>query len=314
MCPKPSLIFAETPQSRFSNDVDDSDNDSLSKKSQLATHLTPIAGKRLTLSERLKQDVSALISAEINDYEGEQRISSLNLLFTGAPTVLGRRKYASIDFVCDKDEPREKGLHFVRERRGVHSFTWVTRHACPSMRVSLMEETTPDGSGEEEKTDETGELLDPNAPGLGMSRRWMAIIMLGTGLGVISAYILVTSPHARHLAQDHLNTLSYTLSPVLRTLEPLRVKTSSSLSKYRQGDLRLVRWAEEDMALVEDGDVMVNGTSGSGWEPDGLDEYIPLKMNTGQQVTSYGTATSGERQVVLGDKWRVKLERFLGRR
>lgn len=133
-------------------------------------------------------------------------------------------------------------------------------------------------------------------------------------LVVISVYVLMTSPHARRLAQDHLSTLSYTLSPVLRTLEPLRIKTSSSLSKYRQGDLRLVRWAEEDMALVEDGDVMVNGTSGNGWEPDGLDEYIPLKTNAGQPVASYGTATSEERQVVLGAKWRARLGRLLGRR
>lgn len=68
------------------------------------------------------------------------------------------------------------------------------------------------------------------------------------------------------------------------------------------------------MALVEDGDVMVNGTSGNGWEPDGLDEYIPLKTNAGQPVASYGTATSEERQVVLGAKWRARLGRLLGRR
>lgn len=49
------------------------------------------------------------------------------------------------------------------------------------MRVSLMGEASPDASGEEEETDEAGELLDPYEPAPGMSRRWMAIIMLVTG-------------------------------------------------------------------------------------------------------------------------------------
>lgn len=100
------------------------------------------------------------------------------------------------------------------------------------------------------------------------------------------------------------------LRPVGSTVKGLASKSSAATrrigSRFRQDDLSLVRWAQEDFAIADAEDVMVNGsgayTPNGSWNADGLDEYIPLNHDPrhGRSVRSYGAtpdvATFAERR------------------
>lgn len=92
----------------------------------------------------------------------------------------------------------------------------------------------------------------------------------------------------------------------IRALGPKAVSRLSS--PFRRGEGELVRWAQEDMGLVDSEDVMVNGGNGQGlydldmerWAGADLDEYIPLtsgglkSSGRGRQVRSYGATPEVE--------------------
>lgn len=111
----------------------------------------------------------------------------------------------------------------------------------------------------------------------------------------ITLYILLTSPHARHVVAAHLKSI-----PTIVGLGSFPSLPRSL--QFRVGESRLVQWAQEDMSLGLIGearngevDTMVNGTSfGVGdddWNSEGLDEYIPLKSGTLRNPKDYGRAT-----------------------
>ena len=114
--------------------------------------------------------------------------------------------------------------------------------------------------------------------------------------------------------------MSYTILPLLAQVYVKLLPIGQSIShfasksiarlgtRFRQGDSQLVRWAEEDMALDDGGDVMVNGAGAydEGW--NGIDEYIPLtispKHGKNRRARSYGATpdveTFEERGVMNG--------------
>jgi hypothetical protein len=131
-------------------------------------------------------------------------------------------------------------------------------------------------------------------------------------LSVIGGSALASSARARHLFITHLQSASYAIVPILsqvrfklqplgHSLHSLTSKPTSASGRFRPGDERLVRWAQEDMAL--DSDVMVNGGAYDyhddeerGW--DGSGEYIPLatspRRGWGVRMQSYGSTVAPE--------------------
>lgn len=132
-----------------------------------------------------------------------------------------------------------------------------------------------------------------------------------------ATYIAFSSPRTRDYTIDKFRSVSPLLSRVVLKLRPvgstvkgLASKSSAVTkrigSRFRQDDRSLVRWAQEDFAIADAEDVMVNGsgayTPNGSWDADGLDEYIPLNLDPrfGRSVKSYGAtpdvATFAERR------------------
>jgi len=137
-------------------------------------------------------------------------------------------------------------------------------------------------------------------------------------MSVLCFYLFLASPRARHVAGETTQSLSHSLIPILSTaaikLRPLgrsilaltpRLFLRGVGKPFRQGSNQLVRWAEEDMALHEVADMMVNDRRAYGrdndeesWNEVELSEYIPLTANPkhgrGKDVKSYGTTPDVE--------------------
>ncbi|PPQ69734.1 hypothetical protein CVT24_001320 [Panaeolus cyanescens] len=219
-----------------------------------------------------------------------------------------------LEMICSDGEV----LNFIREHNGEFSFAWNTPHACPSrvsqQSVHALEDGTPEGENAEPEKEGDQKLLPPqNNHRL---RFWISVTLVIVLFGAGSLYAFLSSPRLRNTASEHLHAVSYTLLPLIsqastslkplkRSLNSLAPKSVARLgSRFRQGDSQLVRWAQEDMALEDAEDFMVNGNDafsghrGNAWDEEGLDEYIPLTMGTKhgrpRSVRSYGATPEVE--------------------
>ncbi|KAF8154737.1 hypothetical protein B0H34DRAFT_535666 [Crassisporium funariophilum] len=228
-------------------------------------------------------------------------------LFLDGKELEGVPQSAIIDIECSSDFGT---LNFLEERHGKHSFSWATPHGCPIKLLKTKPLRIMEGESNEDSEKEKGDDdLLPNDR-MSTTRRWMAIIFTIFFTCTICGTVLVTSPRARHFTVEHLKTFSYALVPIMsraalklrpigKALAPTSVVRFGA--RFRQGDSQLVRWAQEDMSLLEAEDMMVNGGGAQdvdGWNADELDEYIPLtlspKYGKGRRVRSYGTTPDVE--------------------
>ncbi|KAF8066979.1 hypothetical protein FPV67DRAFT_1781427 [Lyophyllum atratum] len=248
---------------------------------------TPIAGRLRNQSPLVDEGVNAI--ASIFD-DTHHPTPALNLFLIGAVHE-DKRRYARIEFICDP-ESQSTEPSFISETLGVHSFTWTTRYGCPILNPNVSPkpkfaphtlDEAPNDAPPNSDSDDEGEqdLLDPKVP-REVPRRWVAFVLLSTGTLLITITLLLFSPHTRSLLSSHLKSIA------TRIPRPFQFQ-------FRAGENRLVRWAQEDMALGElDGevDVMVNGGGGDGeWDGEGVDEYIPLKSGkTRGGKRDYGSA------------------------
>ncbi|KAF6752891.1 hypothetical protein DFP72DRAFT_1132426 [Ephemerocybe angulata] len=189
------------------------------------------------------------------------------------------------DWECDLDDLKEAwSLTYG-------SSVWSSR-CRPVERAALRiteEETGDQNAGE-------GEFVKPHRPTWESSRRWIAGLLLVLGVAAICITTIVSSPRLRHFVLEKAYSISFTLSP-LASRAAGAIRTSAP---FRQGDSRLVQWAEEDMSLQED--FMVNGSGayeldGEDWNGTNLDEYIPLTFSPkryGRKIRSYGATPSRE--------------------
>jgi len=149
--------------------------------------------------------------------------------------------------------------------------------------------------------------------------KWLMWVCAFVRTSLFCGYI-ASSSRARHFTREKLKGVSYAVLPLLAQVYVKLLPIGQSIShfasksiarlgtRFRQGDSQLVRWAEEDMALDDGGDVMVNGAGAydEGW--NGTNEYIPLTISTkygkSRRVRSYGTTpdveTFEERGVMNG--------------
>jgi len=230
----------------------------------------------------------------------------------------GTSQSVRIEFSCSLDDK----LVFASEVAGEHLFVWATRHACHQLQpqntgfrkmISVME----DGA-EKPVPEEGGEKCDDDfLPGHRMrkTRRWIAIILVVFVTTLFCGYMAYSS-RARHFTREKLKGVSYALLPLLSQayvkLRPIVQSINIFRSKwimqlgtgFRQGAGQLVNWAQEDMALDDAEDIMVNGASaydlydaeGEDWNR--ADEYIPLTINPrygrSRRIRSYGTTPDVE--------------------
>ncbi|KAJ7072760.1 hypothetical protein C8F01DRAFT_259784 [Mycena amicta] len=194
---------------------------------------------------------------------------------SGGPSI-------AVRLICDP------AVELERSSSSEQGASWRTKHACPlshprqrtihTLFAEADADPADDNSSEppqndEDSEDDSEQLLDGRNRS---SRRSTAIIFVVISLTVIS--IGVFTYKRPHFIVEHMQ-------PVLALIHQVHVPSLSlpasfSLPKAlkRTGEGRLVRWAEEDLELDAEDDVMVNG--GDAYDEldfDVGDEYIPLR-------------------------------------
>lgn len=200
---------------------------------------------------------------------------------------------ALINLRCN-DTVEESDPRFSMTFRGTHFFTWTTSHACSHLHKSNSGGRTrpqhPDKPDAPPADIDTPEELLPPDMSLFPSRSTTSIV-----LSILAAFLLLTylvlhpPPLLRRL-------LSPALTPVVRRLRRSRYATFNTI-----GESKLLRWAQEDLAIPGDDDYtddMVNGSggawfsAGTGAAGRGLDsEEIPLTPSPKKMsFADYGAA------------------------
>lgn len=181
-----------------------------------------------------------------------------------------------IILTCGEDE----GIEYESRSEELRVLRWRTPHACPieSTERVMIAEGEDEGSGEEEET----ELKEDELPVGRISRGWLGFMVLLIATTLITATILISSRQTRHYVSAHLQSAGYAILPLLYNLKHITRPVVRNFPNFKVGESRLVRWAQEDMTLDGDEDVMVNGSAGGphGWgDLEVMDEYIPLKSS-----------------------------------
>ncbi|KAJ3511444.1 hypothetical protein NLJ89_g4093 [Agrocybe chaxingu] len=280
-------------------------------RGKLFRELRPIPIARKARGEK----VTFGLDIDEDDESPAPRVYPLRLFIGGRG--IHDRPQAKIDLLCHESDE----VAFLGEERGVHSFVWATPHGCPMRprragrwKVAMIDEEGDDKTEPPpDEDDGDGDLLPSNNR---RSRRWIAAIIVISVLSVACGSILYSSERARHFTAEHVASAAHALTPLLSMaaikLRPVAHLVSSVTTKsisrlatpFRVGDSQLVQWAEEDMALDDSEDTMVNGGGAydpyelDRWRGDGLDEYIPLtispKYGRGRRARSYGATPDVE--------------------
>ncbi|KAI0049347.1 hypothetical protein FA95DRAFT_1604471 [Auriscalpium vulgare] len=175
-----------------------------------------------------------------------------------------------LDLLCDPGEGAEPSPTW--SWNGTYAFTWKTKYACASGQ--------PKGAPAEDHTHEPppedatppADDLLTTPPMVGQRVRSVVTILLLSGGAIFGvAYLILRPPMAvrRHT------------TPLLRAFRRSRFRSAI-------GESKLLRWAQEDMALLEEEDEMVNAHGDIEFEA--FNEQIPLKPSPGRVFANYGTA------------------------
>ncbi|KAH9476042.1 hypothetical protein JR316_0011611 [Psilocybe cubensis] len=273
----------------------------------------PIASSiaRKARSTRMTRLLRSTVSLNISGNDNESYNRPLKLSLYGG-TVGKQKQSAEVSFVCcDKEK-----LKYVREEKGVHFFSWATSHGCPvrlagQTHSNIAAANEPGSEGEESAPEEKQGDDDLMPLDNSRARRWIAIIMVVLVSGLLFGTVLLSSSRARSLATENLKSATYAVLPLLSHLYIKLLPIGNSVfqatkaiahagSRFRQGDSKLVRWAQEDMSLMDSEDFMVNGSGAMGeddWNINGMEEYIPLTVSPQhgrRSVRSYGATPDVE--------------------
>ncbi|KAJ3569222.1 hypothetical protein NP233_g5197 [Leucocoprinus birnbaumii] len=189
-----------------------------------------------------------------------------------------RQRTIRIAFNCDDDET----IEYQVTSQGMRILRWRTPHACPLDNrelVSITEEQGEDPSPD----DSDGSGLQGDMPVGGFSRGWLSLMVVLIVIMLITTTIVISSPQARHYILAHIQSAGYAILPLVQNLKQVTRPVAKHFPRFKVGESRLVRWAQEDMALDGDEDFMVNGSTAEshGWgDLEVMDEYVPLKSST----------------------------------
>jgi len=235
-------------------------------KERVSTHT------RITPIMRSSEEESSVIY--VTNFVGDGREFDLRLR--------SGKMGARIVLTCDNEEE----LGYEDDSGGLLVLRWHTRHACPmefseGITVTEAEDEQQAPDGEEQIDSPEEDLREGDLPVGGVSKRWLGVVVLLVGCTLTISSVLISSPRARHYAFTHLQAAGYSLLPILTNIKQLTKPVSKHFPHFRGGENRLVRWAQEDMALNGDEDFMVNGSGTEhGWSDLGeMGEYVPLKAS-----------------------------------
>ncbi|TFY62128.1 hypothetical protein EVG20_g6814 [Dentipellis fragilis] len=156
---------------------------------------------------------------------------------------------------------------------GTHVFTWMTKHACAHAHAA---DSAPDDPPADAPPND--ELIETPPERYWTSKHSLTTILLCTVAVLFGfGYTLIHPPAP----------LRRRMAPVIRRLR--RSRFSSAV-----GENKLLRWAQEDLALAgfDEEDEMVNARGSD--DIEGWDEQIPLKPSPkSPAVANYGTALHG---------------------
>ncbi|KAI0330635.1 hypothetical protein GY45DRAFT_1323368 [Cubamyces sp. BRFM 1775] len=203
--------------------------------------------------------------------EPEAKHDVLHIRLHGGFYVYGPQK-ADIQFVCDHDVEEPTSPTFAWAWNGTHTFQWRTKHACGKQTSrGTMTATMPakptstvpaDPIEDDSPPTETPEDLTNDGRGIAgrMSRSLLVLVLSSFTALLVLAYV-AWCPPAR-----------------VRQYVTRFMKAHPRLARFRVGERVLMRWAYEDLELVDEygygegeEDVMVN------FAPDADLEGIPLK-------------------------------------
>ncbi|KAA1472706.1 hypothetical protein DENSPDRAFT_839047 [Dentipellis sp. KUC8613] len=196
----------------------------------------------------------------------------LQIRMTGGNYV-DKPQSALLVFGCNhKLEEPTKPAH-LWNWNGTHVFTWFTKHACAHAHSA---DSAPDAPPADAPPND--ELIETPPERYWTSKHSLTTILLCTAavlFGLGYTFIHPPPPLRRRMA------------PVIRRIR--RSRFSSAV-----GENKLLRWAQEDLALADfdEEDEMVNARGSD--DIEGWDEQIPLKPSPkSPAVANYGTALRG---------------------
>nr|GAT56196.1 predicted protein [Mycena chlorophos] len=237
----------------------------------------------------------------------EEGFPALAAVESGNSLIVGlsrtpRSPSLSVRLSCDPDVELE--LEKVSSEE--EGSSWRTRHACPLPLASATQfadepaddsDTTSESGdpppADEPPNDDSEQLLDRNN---GASRRSIAITFVIISIAVIS--IAVFTYKNPHFIADRVQPALHHATALIQQV-PMHVPAALTLprSLRRAGEGKLVRWAQEDLELDTEDDVMVNGGNSDQFELEAGDEYIPLRPSprkggrgSGRWIKNYGSA------------------------
>ncbi|KAF7315085.1 hypothetical protein MIND_00022700 [Mycena indigotica] len=211
----------------------------------------------------------------------------------GAPAI-------PVRLICDADQELRK---LLRPGQLEPISSWLTKFACPlppgnlhsSSFAGLADDSTTDPPpGEEEGNDDSEQLLDGKNR---HSRRSTAIIFVVISITVVSLWVI--SYRYPDFVMHHVHSFIHRISTLPQQVHLPSISLPASLSLpqslKRAGEGKLVRWAQEDLELDAEDDVMVNGADAyDDFEMGAGDEYIPLRPSPRKggrgRVKNYGSA------------------------
>ncbi|KAH9896810.1 hypothetical protein C8Q73DRAFT_687159 [Cubamyces lactineus] len=183
-----------------------------------------------------------------------------------------RHQKADIQFVCDHDADEPTSPSFSWAWNGTYTFQWRTKHACGrsigtgTATATMPAKPTSSGPAEPAENDsppvDVPEDLADDPRGIsGRMSHSLLVLVLSSFTALLALVYVAWFPPAR-----------------VRQYVTRFVKAHPRLARFRVGERVLMRWAYEDLELVDEygygegeEDVMVN------FAPDADPEGIPLK-------------------------------------
>ncbi|CAL1711032.1 unnamed protein product [Somion occarium] len=225
----------------------------------------PVAGRVQQPDDQTRYTSGLNVSASLTDGRQKSRHKILKVRLHGGYYV-DKAQAADFFFYCDHKATEPTLPTYFYNWFGTHAFSWRTKHACPIGPTNEPEEPQSPADEEEPPPPGDGENDLINIPSRTdrPSRSSLTILLSSTTMVLILIYFIYYPPR------------------VLRRFISSYLKSRPSLLRFRVGERVLVRWAQEDLELQDDGeeDVMVNG--GRDAESifvvdDDEEEQIPLK-------------------------------------
>ncbi|KAI0030550.1 hypothetical protein K488DRAFT_87667 [Vararia minispora EC-137] len=243
------------------------------------TQLIPVVSNSTVSNKDGRPGAEAFGIFALEGAAGADKPGSLQLVMRGGYYV-DKPQRSLIRFSCVGAASSQHKPTYAWSWNGTHTFDWKTQHACAHAQAHKPEPEPQHGADDPpdvESPPKDGEqLLPPVGPRISLLGVTAAIVCTASALCAL-VYALM---HPPAFARQRLAPYARKLGRAARRLRRWR---------GRPGEVKLIRWAEEDLPVfglpddidTEDGEEgeMVNAREMA--EGDGVEERIPLKPSPG---------------------------------